>query len=144
MRTFFHFLTLTGAMGYGGAVKVAILGASLKPERYSHQAQLLLMENGHEVFPVSPRGVEILEVPGFSSLSEVGVKIDTVTLYLGPERLAPLVEEVMELNPRRVIFNPGTESADAMEQLEKAGIECEEACTLVMLRAGLFEGSLKE
>lgn len=45
-------------------MKVAILGASAKAERYAHKAQLLLTENGHEVFPISPTGAEILGVKG--------------------------------------------------------------------------------
>jgi hypothetical protein len=42
------------------------------------------------------------------------------------------------LNPRRVIFNPGTESAPLQQALDEAGIEWLEACTLVMLRTGQF------
>ena len=42
------------------------------------------------------------------------------------------------LKPRRVIFNPGAENAALAEALEKAGIGCEEACTLVLLNTGLF------
>ena len=116
-------------------MKVAILGASPKPERYSHKAQLLLMEHGHEVFPVSPTEREILGVEG---MTEVPDGMDTVTLYLGPDRLMPVLDRLIEAAPRRVIFNPGTESREAQEKLEAAGITTEEACTLVMLRTGSF------
>ncbi|MCH1508818.1 MAG: CoA-binding protein [Akkermansiaceae bacterium] len=116
-------------------MKVAILGASPKPERYSHQAQLLLVEHGHDVFPVSPTGREILGVPG---MTLVPSGMDTVTLYVGPDRLAPILDSLIEAAPRRVIFNPGTESAEAKARLEEAGIETEEACTLVLLRTGSF------
>ncbi|MGC6466718.1 MAG: CoA-binding protein [Akkermansiaceae bacterium] len=116
-------------------MKVAILGASPKPERYSHQAQLLLMEQGHEVFPVSPTGGEILGVDGMTSIPN---RMDTVTLYVGPARLAPVLDSLIEAAPRRVIFNPGTESPEAKARLEEAGIKTEEACTLVLLRTGSF------
>ena len=116
-------------------MKVAILGASPKPERYSHQAQLLLSEHGHQVFPVSPTGWEILGVAG---MAKVPSEMDTVTLYLGPDRLLPVLDALIEAAPRRVIFNPGTESLEAIERLEAAGIETEAACSLVMLRTGSF------
>ena len=116
-------------------MKVAIFGASQKPERYSHQAQLLLAEHGHEVFPVSPTGREILGVQGMTSVPS---GMDTVTLYLGPDRLMPVLDQLIEAAPQRVIFNPGTESLVAKEKLEAAGIETEEACTLVMLRTESF------
>ena len=119
-------------------MNVAILGASSKPERYANKAQVLLSKYGHTVFPVSPTGAEILGVEGYSSLGEITEEIDILTLYLGPDRLAPLVEEIISVKPDRVIFNPGTESAEAMAAFKKAGIPCEEACTLVLLHAGTF------
>jgi len=82
-------------------MKVAILGASPKPERYSHQAQLLLVEQGHEVFPVSATGSEILGVAGMTAVPS---GMDTVTLYLGPDRLMPVLETLIGAAPRRVIF----------------------------------------
>lgn len=119
-------------------MKVAILGASAKPERYAHKAQLLLTEHKHEVFPISSTGAEILGVKGYSSIGEIEEPIGTITLYLGPARLEPIIEDVIAAKPKRVIFNPGTESEIAQEAFEKAGIETEEACTLVLLRTGGF------
>lgn len=119
-------------------MKVAILGASAKPERYAHQAKLLLTENEHKVFPVSPLGAEILGVKGFASIGKIEEFIDIVTLYLGPARLEPLIDEIIAAKPKRVIFNPGIESEIAKRAFEKGGIETEEACTLVLLRTGGF------
>ena len=116
-------------------MKVAILGASAKPERYSYQAQKLLMARGYEVFPVSPRGDEILGVAG---MTEIPAGMDTVTVYLRAERLLPLLEKLLLASPRRVIFNPGTESEEAVSQLAEVGITTENACTLVLLNTGAF------
>ena len=73
-------------------MKVAILGASTKPDRYSYRAQKLLMEYGHEVFPVSPRGDEILGVTG---LQDVPAGVDTVTVYVRAERLLPILDQLI-------------------------------------------------
>ena len=63
---------------------------------------------------------------------------DTVTMYVGPARQQDLVEPIIALAPKRVIFNPGTENPVAYAQLQAAGIEVIEACTLVMLRTRQF------
>ncbi len=45
---------------------------------------------------------------------------------------------LLRLHPGRVVFNPGTESAQAQAALDAAGIPWQEDCTLVMLRQGRF------
>ena len=121
-------------------MKVAILGASPKPDRYSNKAQQRLLEHGHEVFPVSPSGQDVLGVAG---LKTVPGGMDVVTLYVGPQHLLPVLDDLIAAAPRWVIFNPGTESEEAMARLEEAGIEVEEACTLVLLSTGEFGLGLK-
>ena len=73
-----------------------------------------------------------------ATLHEIQQPVDTLTLYVGPQRLEPLIEEVIALRPGRVIFNPGTESQELMHRLEQVGIHWVEACTLVLLRIGTF------
>jgi len=121
------------------SLSVAIIGASHKPQRYAYQAQKMLLDNGHTVFPVSGNGREILGVEGYSAVGDLPSSIDTVTLYLNPERHEAIKQELLELKPRRIIFNPGTES-DALEQMYQShGIFTEQACTLVLLRTNQFE-----
>jgi hypothetical protein len=45
---------------------------------------------------------------------------------------------ILGLNPRRIIFNPGTENPELEELARKQGIETLEACTLVLLSIGRF------
>jgi predicted CoA-binding protein len=116
----------------------AILGASDKPDRYSHRAFTMLQEHGHCVIPVHPSLTEIEGVPVVSSLEKITEPVDTLTLYLRPELSEPLAGEMIALGPRRVIFNPGTESDSLAEKLRSAGIETENACTLVLLQTGQF------
>jgi len=42
--------------------------------------------------------------------------------------------------PRRVIFNPGSESPELKRRLEAAGIRVQWECTLVLLASGRYEG----
>lgn len=118
--------------------RVAILGASEKEGRYANLAQRMLMEAGYVVAPVSPSGREVLGCAGYTSLDAVEGPVDTVTVYVGSDRVPALVDGLSGKRPRRVIFNPGTENATAAAALEAAGIEVLEACTLVLLRTGQF------
>ncbi len=120
------------------AHRVVVLGASPKPHRYANQAVRLLLEKGYQVIPVHPRWETIEGLPVAPSLGAVEAPVHTLTLYLGAARSEPLVEDILRLAPGRVIFNPGSESALLAARLGAAGIECFEACTLVMLRTGQF------
>lgn len=118
---------------------VAVLGASHKPERYSNQAVRMLKEYGHQVIPVTPGRKDIEGLPVAVSLADIGRPVDTLTVYVGPERSAQLQEEILALKPGRVILNPGTESEGLQQALDRAGIPWQHACTLVLLRTGQFE-----
>lgn len=117
---------------------VAILGASDNPERYAHKAMKMLQEYGHKVYPVNPHIDKIEELNVIPSLTSLPEQVDTLTLYVNPQRLEPYIDQIKKLKPKRVIFNPGTESKDVEKQLKEAGIETTEACTMVLLRTNQF------
>lgn len=120
-------------------MNVAILGASNKPERYSHQAVILLAQQGHTVFPIHPAIDEIEGHRVFKKLSDVPEPLHTITLYLSPSISTGLADAIVAAKPERVIFNPGTENPALEEQLSQAGIAVVRACTLVLLRTNQFE-----
>ncbi|MGE4159585.1 MAG: CoA-binding protein [Planctomycetota bacterium] len=118
---------------------VAILGASDNPERYAHKALLRLRETGHTVIPVNPTLPAVEGLTCVQSLADIPKPVHTVTLYLGPARLEPLIPELIALRPQRVIANPGTESPKVEEACRQAGISYVEACTLVLLATHQFD-----
>ncbi len=119
-------------------MNVAILGASNKPERYSHQALRLLAENGHAVFPIHPALAEIDGHPTFQRLADLSAPVHTLTMYVSPSHSTGMADEIISAHPARVIFNPGTENPALEEKLSAAGIPVLRACTLVLLRTGQF------
>ena len=118
---------------------VVVLGASAKPQRYSYQAVQLLRKYGHTVIPVHPKITVLNNITVVANLSDIHVKVDTLTLYIGSERSQLLMDKIIAMQPRRVIFNPGTESILLEEQLSHAGIPFLCDCTLVMLQANQFD-----
>lgn len=117
-------------------MKVAVLGASPKPDRYSNLAVRRLAAAGHTVFPVNPAATEICGLAAFARLADIGGRPDIVTVYVGPSRIVPLIPELVAARPGRVILNPGAESPELEAALDAAGIPWIHACTLVMLSTG--------
>jgi len=117
---------------------VAVVGASPNEERYSNKAVQLLKEKGHTPIPVAPKYERICDEPVRASLRDVPEEVDTVSMYVSPARQDPVIDEIVERAPRRVIFNPGAENPAAYERLRASGIDVVEACTLVLLKTGQF------
>jgi hypothetical protein len=112
--------------------KTLVLGASTNPDRVSYTAVHKLKNHGHEVVLVGQKKGEVAgevihnDQPLFQD-------IDTLTLYVGPKNQPELYDYIMKIRPKRIVFNPGTENEELRVKAEKAGIETEYACTLVML-----------
>lgn len=122
----------------GKQERVAILGASADAERFANKAQRMLKEHGHAVVPVSPKETLIDGEPVVPALGDIEGSVDTLTLYVRPSISSQQQAGILALAPRRVVFNPGTENPALEDALRGAGIECVEACTLVMLRTGTW------
>jgi predicted CoA-binding protein len=118
--------------------KILVLGASNNPDRISNQAVKRLIESGYEVLPVHPKENQIEGLKTFSSLKQVSDSVDTISVYVNPSILKSLIEDIRKLQPRRIIFNPGSESPEAEKIFRENGIETENACTLVLLRTKQF------
>lgn len=117
---------------------VAVLGASPKKERYSNKAIRSLISHGHQVIPINPAHSQIEGLPSVKSIADIKEAIDTLSIYVGPDHIAPLIDAIVKANPKRVIINPGAESVALQEALQKAGIRHQEACTLVLLSTNQF------
>ncbi len=119
-------------------MKVFIIGASHNPERYSYKAAQLLLEHGHDIVPLALKESSggpypILKDPSATDQAEV------ITLYVGPKNQTDWIPKILNWRPRKVIFNPGTENPEFQNQLTAAGIDWEEACTLVLLQTGQWK-----
>lgn len=120
------------------AQNVAILGATDRTDKYAYLAFKKLQAHGHNPLPVSPFVKSVEGVPAVAKLSDLKVRVDTLTMYVGPAKSDQMADEIVALKPGRVIFNPGSENPALEARLKSAGIPFEEACTLVLLGTGKF------
>jgi hypothetical protein len=117
--------------------KTLVIGASLNPERYSYMAIRKLKFNNFPVVAMGLREGEIFGVPIEKPYSKF-VDIHTITICIGPRNLPQFHDYILCLNPKRVIFNPGTEDPKFQQRLEQAGIEVVEGCTLIMISSNQY------
>ena len=118
--------------------KTLVIGASINPERYAYKAIHLLVKHEIEVVPM---GVKPGFVANLLIVSPLIVQIDihTITLYLGTSKQEPYYDFILKINPKRVLFNPGTENPKLAKLLNEKGILWENACTLVLLSTNQYK-----
>lgn len=114
-----------------------VLGASPNPERYSYVATLLCIQNGIPVYPVGVRKGTIGNIPIVTSHRKID-NVHTVALYLSEEKQKEWYEYIFELQPKRIIFNPGTYNPELEKLASQKGIECVLNCMITMLHSGKF------
>lgn len=117
--------------------KTLVLGASLNPSRYSNLAiERLVRKN----IPTVAVGLRTGNVSGVAIDTEMVdfEDVDTITLYLNAKRQEQYYDYILSLDPKRVLFNPGTENPELYNLLRKNNIKFQNACTLVMLSTNQY------
>jgi uncharacterized protein len=118
--------------------KTLLIGASTSPERYANRAAQQLKAHGHDIVMLGRSEGEVAGERIQQGKPALAHDIDTVTLYIAPQHQPEWYDYIQALQPKRVVFNPGTENPPFAQHLETRGIEALEACTLVMLSLGNY------
>lgn len=122
--------------------KTLVIGASTNPQRFSYLAIKSLIKHKVDVVAIGQKegeveGVKILV--GKPQLKD----IHTISLYLNQERQREYLDYFISLNPKRIIFNPGTENGELIKLARKNKIDLIFDCTLVMLNNGTYFKDVK-
>jgi len=102
--------------------KVALVGASPKPERDSNEVMRYLLEHGYEVYPVNPRYSEVLGRKCYPSVLDIPDDVEIVDLFVRPELTREYVEQAIKKGAKVVWFQFGTYDRDAFERARDAGL----------------------
>jgi predicted CoA-binding protein len=116
------------------AKTIALVGASPKPWRASHDVMRYLLAQGYRVIPVRPAGPrEILGVPRVSSLAELDEPPDLVDVFRRAEFCPGVAEEAVAAGAGALWLQLGIVSPEARAIAERAGLDyVEDACTKVV------------
>lgn len=117
--------------------KTLVVGASSDTSRYSYIAVNMLREAGHPVLALGKKAGQIADIT-IQKERFTDTDIDTITLYINPTFQKEYYDYFLQLRPKRIIFNPGTENPELARLAQQAGISTIDACTLVLLRTGQY------
>ncbi|GMU35341.1 MAG: hypothetical protein AMXMBFR20_32130 [Planctomycetia bacterium] len=117
------------------AKTVVVLGASADRSKYSNKAVRAYQRQGWKVFPVNPKGGEIEGLAVYTSVDQIGEKIDRVTVYLPPAVGVAALPAIAAAKPGEFYVNPGAESEELVEQAREMGLEPILACSIIEIGA---------
>jgi predicted CoA-binding protein len=117
--------------------KTVVLGASSNPARYSYLAVQRLRAHDHPVLAIGRRLGRVADVDVTNERPEQN-DVDTITLYLNPKNQIEYYDYILNLHPKRIIFNPGTENEELIQKAKEKNIQPVIACTLVLLSTGQY------
>lgn len=104
--------------------RIALVGASEKPWRASHEVMRFLLGRGYEVTPVNPSlaGQTILGQTVVASLSEAA-PLEMVDVFRASTHVAPLVDSAIRLGAKTIWMQLGVIDHKAAAVARAAGIK---------------------
>jgi uncharacterized protein len=115
---------------------IALVGASPKSWRPSHEVMRYLLEQGYRVIPVRPLVKEVLGVACAGSLAEIEEPIDLVDVFRRSEACPAVAVEAVAVGAKALWLQLGIVSPEARAIAERAGLDyVEDECTAIVHRA---------
>lgn len=107
------------------ARRIALVGASDKPDRAAHGVMRFLLARGHEVVPVNPAlaGQTLLGQRVVASLAEVGGRIDMVDVFRRAEAVPEIVEAAIAAGAAAIWLQLGVVHEAAAARAVAAGLD---------------------
>lgn len=114
---------------------IAVVGASPKPERPSHDVMTFLQARGYRILPINPgqAGREILGETVYANLASAPKPVDMVDIFRRSDSVGPVVDEAIAIGARVIWMQIGVVDKHAAERAREAGL------TVVMNRCPKIE-----
>lgn len=110
---------------------VAVLGASANRAKFSNKSVRAHLAKDWDVYPVNPKGGEIEGLKVYTSLADIPVKLDRVTIYLPPPIGVKALPEIAAVQPGDFYVNPGAESDELVAESKKLGLDPILECSII-------------
>ena len=78
--------------------RIALVGASAKPERPSHRVMQFLLDEGYEVVPINPglAGQRLLGQTVYASLADLPTSVDMADIFRDAASLPDVTQDVVD------------------------------------------------
>jgi predicted CoA-binding protein len=108
-----------------GARTVALVGASNRPERDSHDVMGVLLDWGYRVIPVNPNlaGKTIHGVRVVADIAGIEERIDIVDIFRRSEEVPAIVNDAIKAGARAIWMQLDVINAPAAAVAEAAGLQ---------------------
>ncbi|MBR9871643.1 MAG: CoA-binding protein [Gammaproteobacteria bacterium] len=104
---------------------IALVGASEKTSRPSHEVMEYLQRQGYRIIPVNPRlaGKQVLGEIVYADLSSIPEPVDMAELFLAPERTDAVIDQAIAENIPVLWLQIGVINEAGAERAERAGLK---------------------
>ncbi|WP_203299344.1 CoA-binding protein [Marinobacter sediminum] len=103
---------------------IALVGASEKTNRPSHEVMVYLQQHGYRVLPVNPRiaGSQLLGETVVADLPSLPEPVDMVDVFLAPERTDVIIDQAITLKIPVLWLQIGVINEAGVARAEAAGL----------------------
>ena len=109
-----------------------VVWASNDPQKYGYKVLENLLDAGFKVFPINPRGGELLHQKVYKNISEISENIDIVIFVIPPKIGESVILDVMKKGVKLVWLQPGSESDEIIEFCKNNNIECYHSACIML------------
>lgn len=114
--------------------RIAMVGASPRPDRPSHGVMAYLLRAGYDVVPVNPQADEVLGIPCAATLAAAAERgpLEIVDIFRRPAAVPPIIDDAVALGAKVVWLQLGITAPEAAERARAAGVAVvEDRCIAV-------------
>ena len=107
------------------AKRIALVGASAKPERPSHRVMQFLLDEGYEVFPINPglAGQKLLGQTVYASLAALPTRVDMADIFRDAASLPEVTQEAVDAGIPAIWTQLGVVHSEAERTAVDAGLQ---------------------
>ena len=107
------------------AKRIALVGASAKPERPSHRVMQFLLEESYEVLPINPgfSGQSLLGQTVYASLADLPTKVDMADIFRDAASLPEVTQDVVAAGIPAIWTQLGVVHSEAERTASAAGLQ---------------------
>lgn len=110
---------------------IAILGASADRTKFGNKAVRAYLAEGWTVYPVNRNGGAIEGLDAVTSLAQIDVDLDRISVYLPPPVTLESLPEIAAAGAAEVWLNPGSADSAVMTTATDLGVPIRPACSIV-------------